>query len=488
MLKVRHAGRLVLVALVATLAALVPALAAAHPLGNFTINRYSHVELAANQTLVRYIIDMAEIPALQERQKIDTDSDGILSQVEQNTYRDALARTLAANLALTVAGQQVALLAQEATLSFPAGQGGLETLRLEMNLVSNTAADGQAEFRDTNFVDRIGWSEVIVVAGQGMAVRRSTVPDTGISDELRSYPANMLDTPSSITTASFEIAPVAPGEQVSTTTSPISTSYPQANKPVDNLAALVAVPLSSPWGLLAALAAALGLGAAHALAPGHGKTIVAAYLVGTRGTAWHALFLGLTTTITHTAGVFALGLLTLFVSRYILPEQLYPWLSVASGVMVALIGIGLLRQRLSSARTPHAQAEGVHSHGFGVYHSHTQPDSSDQSVSANRRSTTRRLLLLGISGGLIPCPSALVLLLGAIAAGRTGLGLGLVVAFSFGLAVVLTAIGLVLVYARHLFVRLPVRGFALRYLPVASALIVTLAGGAIAVQALISMS
>jgi ABC-type nickel/cobalt efflux system permease component RcnA len=224
----------------------------------------------------------------------------------------------------------------------------------------------------------------------------------------------------------------------------------------------------------------------HALAPGHGKTVVAAYLVGSRGTALHALFLGITTTITHTIGVFALGLVTLFVSRYILPEQLYPWLGVISGAFVVVIGVALFTGRLGllhghSHNHDHDHAaEGMHSHG-GFTHAH--------GASAGRHEARGplgwgSLLLLGISGGLLPCPSALVVLLSAIALGRVGFGLLLILCFSLGLASVLTAIGIALVHAGRLFERVPLDGRLLRVLPVASALIVTAIGLGITLQAL----
>jgi ABC-type nickel/cobalt efflux system permease component RcnA len=268
---------------------------------------------------------------------------------------------------------------------------------------------------------------------------------------------------------------------------------------IDRFAALIAAPISGPGGLLVALLVAFGLGAAHALAPGHGKTIVAAYLVGSRGTARHALFLGLTTTITHTAGVFALGLITLWVSRYILPEQLYPWLGVLSGALVVVIGVALFNGRLRLLGGGHEHdhdhehdhnnlygdpsvgaSVSAHTHGpFGVAHTHAPPGSNGAPV------TWHGLLALGISGGLLPCPSALVVLLSAIALGRVGLGLALIVAFSLGLAGVLTAIGLLLVYAGRLFARLPIQGRLLKTLPLASALLVTLLGVGITLQALV---
>jgi ABC-type nickel/cobalt efflux system permease component RcnA len=250
------------------------------------------------------------------------------------------------------------------------------------------------------------------------------------------------------------------------------------------------------------------LGAGHALTPGHGKTIVAAYLVGTRGTPRHAIFLGLTTTVTHTAGVFLLGFITLAISRYVLPEQVYPWLEFASGAMVVVIGIALFRSRLLLLLQPKAPVahdhsqnhshDHDHSHDHGHDHEHNHSAGwldhdhehgphththdndavlADWATGTDRTNVSwRNLLALGISGGLIPCPSALVVLLGAIALGRVGFGLLLIVAFSIGLASVLTALGMVLVYARGFFEHLPVNSFAMRALPVASAVLVTLAG------------
>ena len=246
------------------------------------------------------------------------------------------------------------------------------------------------------------------------------------------------------------------------------------------------------------LLTAFGLGAAHALTPGHGKTVVGAYLVGSRGTAKHAVFLGLTTTITHTAGVFLFGLIVLFASQFILPEQLYPWLGVTSGLLVVWIGLSLVYGRWRAMHQPahhhqhdhhhdhnhdhhhdHDHTVGYHTH-FGIGHTHTHPHNEDI--------TWRSLLALGISGGLIPCPSALVVLLSAIALGRVALGLALITVFSLGLASVLTGIGLVLVYAGKLFQRLPGdNGRFIQAIPVLSALFITLVGIGITFRAFLEI-
>jgi nickel/cobalt transporter (NicO) family protein len=237
-------------------------------------------------------------------------------------------------------------------------------------------------------------------------------------------------------------------------------------------------------------------GAGHALTPGHGKTIVAAYLIGSRSTPWHALYLGLTVTLTHTLGVFSLGLVALFASQYVLPEQLYPWLGVASGLIVVGLGSAMLWSRVRALLVRHApdrqhgdhhhahehDRRHVHGHGHShghehrhTYghqhgHSHLPPGTDGAPV------TWRSLLGLGISGGLLPCPAALVLLLTAVSLNRTALGMVLVVAFSLGLAGVLTMVGLLFVKGSRVFQRLPRVGVWGAFLPPASALVIMMIG------------
>jgi len=264
--------------------------------------------------------------------------------------------------------------------------------------------------------------------------------------------------------------------------------------------------------VLFALCAAVVFGAGHALTPGHGKTLVGAYLVGARGTTKQALALGATVTITHTASVFALGFITLFASRFILPEKLYPVLGAASGLFVVVMGGALLWHRLREARhrwrtpygrggrRPSSEAGGVmpdgynyehehehedgvtHSHGpFGT-HSHTIP--MGFSHPGDAPVSWRNLLALGISGGILPCPSALVVMLSAIALHRVGFGIALILAFSIGLAAVLTGIGLLFVHGGKLMGRLPFNGRLALALPVLSALGVTVLGIAMTAKAL----
>ncbi len=230
--------------------------------------------------------------------------------------------------------------------------------------------------------------------------------------------------------------------------------------------------------LVLSLLVAMFWGAAHALTPGHGKAMVAAYLVGTRGTPRHALMLGGTVTIAHTAGVFALGLVTLALSQFIVPEQLYPWLTLVSGLLVVGVGAAVLRQRLR-AGLRNRQHEHHHHHGHhGDHHHHPHDHHHDDAL------TSKGILGVGIAAGLLPCPSALVVLLSAIALHRIGLGLALIVAFSLGLAATITAIGLVAVMARRAFGRLSLNGRVVRALPAVSAALILVVGVVITVKAL----
>jgi ABC-type nickel/cobalt efflux system permease component RcnA len=473
-----------------------PQAAGAHPLGNFTINHYSLLRFTDGGVRIAYILDHAEVPTFQQMQQLDSDGNSQLSAAEANAYLDATLPRLLDNLQLTVGGQRVALAVAERSAVFVPGQGGLPTLRLEAQLTGSLPDGwqlaGGATYSDGNYPERLGWREIVVQGGEGVAIQHSSVSDTDLSDMLRTYPEDLLLSPPEVSSATFTLAPGAPGD-IGSRASSVQRPSASLNRPTDRVAELIAAKELTPTVVIVSMVLALFWGAAHALSPGHGKTVVAAYLVGSRGTAKHAAFLGLTVTVTHTIGVFALGAITLWLSRYLLPETLYPWLNVASGLLVVAIGAALVYQRLrgEGAHTGHDHAHDheasvgpdgqwravTHSHG-GRAHTHLPPGATGSRVS------WRSLLALGVSGGLIPCPSALVLLLGAIALGRVGFGMVLVVAFSFGLAVVLTAIGLLMVYARRLFDRFSFEARMPRLLPVASALVMVLAGVGIVLGAL----
>lgn len=483
--------------------------AAAHPLGNFTISHYAGLHLDQKAITIDFVLDMAEIPAFQEIAMIDANDDGQADIAEAAGYHAAKCESIQPGLILQLDGRPLPLNLFSSTVEFPPGAGGLPTLRLSCNfyIPLPTFTDRQQlQFSNNLYGDRLGWRE-IVVTGDGVELPEDLTTATGsISRRLTAYPEDLLANPLDQRQISLTLRPVKSVNELSAQPEASNQPLPDRN---DSFTQLMTLQNLTPPAILLALAIAFAWGAAHALTPGHGKTIVAAYLVGSRGTVRHALFLGLITTITHTAGVFLLGFLTLFASRFVLPEQLYPWLGAISGTLVAGVGLSLFRSQLQglAARQhehhqhdlthpeePHADYhhhhghDHHHDHGFGG-HSHLPPEAGDNPV------TWRSLLALGVSGGLIPCPSALIVMLSAIALQRIGFGLVLIVAFSLGLAGVLTLIGVLWVQARQLFEYIPsLRRWSgalpgakswLRVIPAASALFITIVGLGITLRALL---
>jgi ABC-type nickel/cobalt efflux system permease component RcnA len=429
--------RLVLLLAVAA-ALLAPAAAFAHPLGNFTINRFSRVEVSGHRLYVLYVLDMAEIPTFQA------------GRIDAKAY----ARRIASNAHLTVAGRPVQLVPLGQALAHPPGAGGLRTTRLEVVLAGpRLSGPAHLDYRDSNYADRIGWKEIVV--GTHTPSR---------SDELRAYPKDMLESPLDVTSASAELSPGSGADVAPPLSNGASLQAP--DRIADSgFASLVGREDLSLLVILASLAAALFWGAAHALSPGHGKTIITAYLVGQRGTPRHAALLGLIVTITHTIGVFSLGLVTLGLSQFIVPDRLYPWLNLVSGLLVVGIGASVLRARWRHSRNHH------HHHHHG-----------------EEGTSFRSLFAVGVSGGLLPCPSALVVLLAAISLHRVAFGLLLILAFSAGLALTITGIGLAAVLARTAIRRVSFEGRLVRLLPAASALVILAAGLAMTVRAVPKVS
>ena len=377
--------------------------ASAHPLGNFTINRFSRIEVSDHRLYVVYVLDLAEIPTFQA------------GHIDARVY----ARRIARGVELTVDGTPAQLVAGATALAHPVGAGGLRTTRLEVLLRGPLIAGSSSiAYRDTNYADRIGWKEIVV--GKDA---RST------SDELRVYPKDLLQSPPDVTAVHATLAPTSDPPPVLTRGASLQASDRIADS---GFAKLIGRERLGFWVVLASLAAALFWGAAHALSPGHGKSIVTVYLVGQRGTPWHAALLGLIVTATHTVGVFTLGFVTLALSQFIVPDHLYPWLNLASGLLVVSIGVSVLATRWRHAR--------AHTHGHAHHHHHHDHETAP---------SFRSLFAVGVSGGLLPCPSALVVLLAAISLHRVAFGLLLIVAFSLGLALSITAVGLVAVAAKR---------------------------------------
>jgi nickel/cobalt exporter len=302
------------------------------------------------------------------------------------------------------------------------------------------------------------------------------VPAVSSSDELRAYPKDLLRSPLDVSSVTGSVVPGdSPGAPP---TLRVAAAVPHRGGGFEGLIERGDV---TPGVLLLSLLVAMFWGAAHALTPGHGKAMVAAYLVGTRGTPRHAFMLGATVTIAHTAGVFAIGIVTLGLSQFIVPERLYPWLTLVSGVLVVAVGASVLRHRLRNRGVVDHHHSHHHDHHHGDHHHH---DDHHHHHHDDGSLTSKGILGVGVAAGLLPCPSALVVLLSAIALHRVGLGLALIVAFSVGLAATITAIGLAAVLARRAFTRLSLEGPVVRALPAVSAALILGVGLVITAKAL----
>ena len=515
--------------------------AVAHPLGNFSISQYSALRVGENSITIRYVIDMAEVPTFQEMQE-----SGIIPDADDpNTraYLEKKALALGDGLSVEIGGQRLTLHADAKEIAFPPGAGGLPTLKIgvffrAMLPASSGAASYSLNYRDENFAERAGWKEIVATSGTGSLISYSSVPETDRSAQLGNYPTDLLNSPPQQLDARLDFTVPARAARPATAmaaglkhdglagavvlpssheklrpvartavekeneASPQKMPDPslilitparngddslrgsKSSAPRDSFTELMATRQLG-WSIIFfALAVAVGLGALHALEPGHGKTLVAAYLVGSRGTMKHALLLGFIVTAAHTAGVYLLGAIALYASQYIVPDRLYPWLEFSTGVMIAGLGATLFIKRSRHRRQGHGRHNHFHDHDHEHDHGH---EHDDDHVHDHHHGTAsaRELLTLGISGGIVPCPAALVVLLSGVSMNRAGFGLLLIIAFSAGLAAVLIAIGVLMVHARNSISRFQSEGkWVTRWLPITSSAFIVLLGVALIWKAL----
>ncbi len=508
---------IVAVALLASLA--VPLAAAAHPLGNFTINHYAGITVSPAAIHLDIVIDMAEIPAFQERQTMDTDSDGTVDDSEAATGAAADCTALVDKLSLARDGTTLALTPGTHAVSFPPGAGGLSTLRLECGYEATLgpaiAGPTTIAFTDRSYTERIGWREIVAIA-DGVDLDSHGLPTTSPSQRLTAYPADMIALPLDIRSASLLARPGGtPQGSAGSNVSPVAAPAAGAGAVPGGVSSAELPDIFrsadlTPIILILSLITAMGLGAAHAVTPGHGKTLMAAYLVGSRGTSIHAVGLGLSVAVSHTLGILALALLIVGAQGVLPPDVVFRAAPIVAAVTIVAIGGWMLGneirrrtrriQRARVATFPMASAgvgelehghhraadqahahvehegaanehhvrdhehehdhgadshehgdertEGEHSHG-GVRHSHLPP--------AGATLSWRGLFALGLAGGLIPSTSALLILLGSMAAGRAAFGLVLVIAFGLGMALVMSTVGLAMILARGRLERMPRR-------------------------------
>jgi len=503
--------------------------AVAHPLGNFSISQYTAIRIGRDAIELRYVIDMAEIPTFQEIQETAIVPEA--GHVRLGPYLARKAETLKDGLRLEVDDQALPLRTESRDVIFPPGAGGLPTMKLGVvyraALPPGRGQGARLSYRDGNYADRAGWKEIIAVAGPGATIVNASVPERDRSDQLSNYPVDLLDSPPQDRQARVvfqrETAPPvaarAPGAPPKPVESPRAEAPRQpaaeppappaspaadgselrlrANRQATPRSALADLVTVNDLGLgvvLFALAAAAALGAFHALEPGHGKTVVAAYLVGSRGTASHAVLLGLTVTASHTAGVYLLGGVALYASRYVVPERLYPWLGVFSGLVIAGLGFSLVLRRYAAQGHHHEHGhahthdgDDHHHHHPGADHHHGHRHGHVHHHEADGPVSLPALVSLGVTGGIVPCPAAVVVLLMALSLNRVGCGWLLIVAFSVGRAAVLITIGVLMVYARRVMARFTTDGpLVRRWLPLASSAVITIVGVVITFQSLIA--
>jgi ABC-type nickel/cobalt efflux system permease component RcnA len=508
----------------------------AHPMGNFSINHYTRIELRKQHPELTYILDFAEIPTSELLREWGYDpSSGSGETLQRNAGRQAKAWT--DGLIVNADSKPVPIKWDTVQASITDGAGGMPVLRVVMASTLSSVSQSTVSFQDGNYANRTGWKEVVVHHAAGVVVDSSTRSDRDLSNGLTMYPADLTVTPPQDLTASVtwhvekvvaqtgqaktarpaevetRARPVmtSPAFQPKTTPQPLasdraSTSFSSQQPDVpgtvrrgDYLSRMLQQKHFGVSVIVLGLLAAFGLGAMHALSPGHGKTIVAAYLVGSRGTLRHAGILGLTVTFTHTISVFLLGIGVLFFQKYVIPERIVPILGATSGLSIVGIGAYLLYRRAlalaangarhkhshhhshahdhSHSHEPHHMPVHHHGHSNGFTHTHTHGGHTHTHL-VPEQITMGTLLSLGVSGGLVPCPSALILLLSAISLGQVVLGLALLGAFSLGLAIVLMAVGALVLYGKNLLPK--TLGAAdhpvLRLLPVFSSVVVIIVG------------
>jgi ABC-type nickel/cobalt efflux system permease component RcnA len=456
--------------------------ASAHPLGNFSVNQYEGLTLRPDRVEVAAVVDVAEIPTMQERSTVDTNRDGMADDAERAVYAAATCAELGKAFEVHAGRARLAWAVGSPEFSYVPGASGLPTSRLACALSAPAKLGTATTLTVTNHfrTDRVGWRELTAV-GDGVRLVGSPLPARSVSNELRSYPADLLSSSLDVRSATLNAQPEAGAVGgaagaslgVPNGSDPVTRWMAAADRGFQRIAG--GRDLTPAVAALAILVSIL-LGAGHAALPGHGKTVLAAYLAGRQGRPRDAVVVGATVTLTHTGGVLLIGLL-LSTSSALAGDRLLGWLGLASGVLVTAVGIGmvvnLLRRRgIDGASHAHAHSHShdhghahSHAHGEPHGHSHSEPhghahpgshghshaephthgDGPHQHHPGDGRPSRWSLAGIGIAGGLVPSPSALVVLLGAIGLGRAGFGVLLVVGYGLGMAGALTGAGLLLV-------------------------------------------
>ena len=499
----RHIGGFVAAIALTTVAV------SAHPLGNFTVNHLTRLTSAPGAIDVRYVLDMAEIPSFSLDRSLD--AHGTPSHDTLQTWADGHARTIGNQLVLDVDGSPATLLFDAATIAHRPGAGGLPTTYFTATYhVAVTPGAHHIRYEDRSESGRLGWKDVVL----GAAVEPT--------NELRVYPNALLGSPAERTT--IDAQRTASGSLRASGDSPVQSAAAHVTGPIaalgrmNALSDVLARGGHDPFVILGALLLAIGLGALHALEPGHGKTLLAVSLVGARATRQQAFILASALTVAHTAGVLLLGLIVLAALPQVATEQIYPWITLGSGIFVTILGARAVarevRRHLPFAhahvhahpmaqphghdhvhapgnqhdhhhhdvRTAHAHAHDGSDHAHGAHHDHADLDDAAHArahaIGGTAPLTFRSAVIAAMSGNIAPCPAAFVVLLAAIQLHQIAYGLALIVAFSVGLACVLTVLGVAVVRGASWLVARPQFDRVALWAPLLTATVIATVGAA----------
>jgi ABC-type nickel/cobalt efflux system permease component RcnA len=414
--------------------------ASAHPLGELSVNHASALRVSPDGVAVLFVVDLAEVPSVAALSTVEAQGSAAYGASECGSY--------AGGLDLRVDGTRVPLEVAGSTVFVLPGNAGLRTVRLECRL-STSVTGGRVSYRDGTDADRVGWREVTAI-GDRVSLVGSTVPARSASTMLAGYPSGAS---SRVDAASFEV-------RAGGAAAPAVAAAPRSGG--DSYAGLFG---EGVWSAVLGVLLAAALGAGHALTPGHGKTLMALYLSGTRGSLRDAVVVGASVTATHTLGVFVLAVLV-SASALTAPDALYPWLDLVHGALIAAIGVALLVVRFRRRKQGHGHG---HGHGHG-------------------RTGIGGLVGFGIAGGLVPSPSALLVLLGAQAAGRSAYGVVFVLAYGLGMAVCLSSVGWLLARGGRALARgQGAGGWLARRLPVLAPSVIVCTGVFLAVRSVLAV-
>ena len=412
--------------------------ATAHPLGNFTINHLAKVSSDRGTLRVRYILDIAEIPSFQ----IMHAQSGDWTQAAMQQWAQNEIAVVRSGLRVSIDGAPQTLESHSARASLRPGAGGLPIIRWvgEFTMPVTGGAAHRVSVQDSVYSDRrIGWKDIIVGS------------QTEPTNELRSYPSALIGTPRRINAATFTVQPdgaVASVRESSDATPAAGTltSWVSATA----LSDMFSRPNQTPLFIILTVLAAFGLGALHAIEPGHGKALLAFTLVGARATSKQAMILAVSLTVAHTAGVLLLGIVLFFAAGFV-SETIYPWITLISGVAIAVIGARILaryvRMRRGLAHAHVHEHDGAHPHSHDHHHGEGQEHGHSHAIPGSQPLNFRSAIWAALSGGIAPCPAAIVVLLAALRLHQVGYGIFLIVIFSMGLAAVLSGLGIGVVHS-----------------------------------------